>query len=335
MYFLMAAVALASCSNNEIPVTETVNGGVEIKVSTGIQADGLLTRTPLEGTSFAADNTLPAKVMTTATSSDYKAATLLHDGTMLFQGATEASFATPQYYPADGSTVYFCGLFPATGWTAAAATGVYEFDGKTDVMAAKEIDGSKTDKTSKFLTFNHMLTKLIIKAQAEDGMNMAEIVKKWGNITGISFTTAPNNKVTVDLKNGTAAPTTAFAAGVTAVDFYQASGTAVPYNYTDDKFAAIAVPAFPTTPAEANTIAYSLTTPYVFGAGVTEVDLKFNITTEHGDPAVATAKLSGTADSNTQGKYCIVTLTFKLSEIKAAATITDWVDGGSASGDVE
>lgn len=343
MCFWVVAAMMASCTNSELPVNEETSGQVEIKMSTGIQADGNITRTPLEGATFAADNALPAKVMMTGTAGKYTmnddAKKLFYDGKMTFKGADLTSFApAKQYYPANGDAVYFCGLFPSTDpdtWTVESdgASASYTFDGKTDVMVAKQITGSKTNKDNKALEFKHVLTKLIVKAQAENDADMTEIVKKWGNITGIELKTTPNNKVKVDLVNGTADPTAAgIFSGGTATVFYGASGTATPYTYTDDTFASIAIPAFSATP---DVIAYSLTAPFVYSDAT--LDLTFDITTEKGGKiAGVVAKLSkASTETNTQGLYCIVTFTFKLSEVQATATIKDWEPGGTADGTVQ
>ena len=44
------------------------------------------------------------------------------------------------------------------------------------------------------------------------------------------------------------------------------------------------------------------------------------------------SELSGT---NTMGQAFAVTLTFKATQIEAKATVTDWVNGGTASGDIQ
>lgn len=300
-----------------------------------------VTRAPLQGSNAPV---MTARVLLSGTSGAYTVSTdatnRFYDGTMEFNGGSEVGFtAEKQYYPSDGSPVYVCGVYPAEGWAAVSetSTAAYTFDGKTDVMAAAEQSTSKSDGQGtpayKTLAFNHLLTNLIIKAGVDvsSGAPAADKIQAlWGNITSISLTeaggTAPNNKVTVVLKDATAATASAFS-GATAVGFYKASGSAYPYTFADEAFASMAIP------ASATVVAYSLIAPVVAKGGA-NADFKLLVkTANQADGIVVPLSLSTAGD--TQGKYCEVTLTFKATEINAKATIANWTAGGTASGSLQ
>jgi len=209
---VLALLTLASCSKSELanrPVVE--NDMVEIMATS--KALTIETRAPFEG-QIASDNKLSAVVLASATTADYT--TRYCDGVMEFtDNTTAASFDTPQYYPVSDATIYLCALYPTAlaDWKDIATTAKYTFDGKTDVMAAAEVSGKKSTamaNTVPAFTFNHLLTKLVVKVKAEN--EAAQNV--WGDITGISLVKANNGDVfdtaEVTLATGAAATGTAF-----------------------------------------------------------------------------------------------------------------------------
>ena len=331
---LLAVVAMASCSKNE-PVTgsDVPTDGVEIMAKS--VARTIETKAPFEG-EIGDNGSLTARVLVSATSGNYT--TTYKDDNMTFadNGTTQVGFATPAYYPADGSMLYLCGLYPADqNWQNPTTSADYIFDGKTDIMAAAEVSSSKTEAqagTYPVLAFKHLLTKLVVKAVAAD----QAAIDAWGNVTEIVLTqaggAAPYTKATVTLADGTAATGTAFATTAASFPFYTiTSGT-----YDDVAFTGQTC-ALATTAAD---IAYSMVAPVTAtGTG----DFKLKITTQKGSETAleneVTIDLKDTASSaftgDTQNKSFVITLTFKATEIQAKATVGAWEEGGSAGAEIQ
>lgn len=337
---VLALLTLASCSKSELanrPVVE--NDMVEIMATS--KALTIETRAPFEG-QIASDNTLTAVVLGSTTTADYT--TRYCDGEMTFtdDNTTAASFATPQYYPVSDAPIYLCALYPTAlaDWKDIATKAKYTFDGKTDVMAAAEVSGKKSTAmagTVPSFTFNHLLTKLIVKVKADGDA----AVGVWGDITGISLVKANNGDVfdtaEVTLATGAATTGTAFSnAAADGMAFYRIDATATPAytdNAVDDADNKIAL----TTTAEE--AAYSLVAPIIAENGVKHFALKVDtklgetVTTREVSFDLYKAKVGeedpAVFSGDTQGKAFEITLTFKATEIVATATVTDWVKGGN------
>lgn len=334
---VLALLTLASCSKSELanrPVVE--NDMVEIMATS--KALTIETRAPFEG-SIASDNTLTAVVLGSTTTADYT--TRYCDGTITFADDTNAKGfdTTPKYYPVSDATVYFCALYPTAlaDWKDIATTAKYTFDGKTDVMAAAEVSGKKSTAmagTVPSFTFNHLLTKLIVKVKADGDA----AVGVWGDITGISLVKANNGDVfdtaEVTLATGAAATGTAFSnAAADGMAFYRIDAAAYTDNAVDDADNKIAL----TTTAEE--AAYSLVAPIIAENGVKHFALKVDtklgetVTTKEVSFDLYKAKVGeedpAVFSGDTQGKAFEITLTFKATEIVATATVTDWVKGGN------
>lgn len=337
---VLALLTLASCSKSELanrPVVE--NDMVEIMATS--KALTIETRAPFEG-QIASDNTLTAVVLGSTTTADYT--TRYCDGEMTFtdDNTTAASFATPQYYPVSDAPIYLCALYPTAlaDWKDIATKAKYTFDGKTDVMAAAEVSGKKSTAmagTVPSFTFNHLLTKLIVKVKADGDA----AVGVWGDITGISLVKANNGDVfdtaEVTLATGAATTGTAFSnAAADGMAFYRIDATATPAytdNAVDDADNKIAL----TTMAEE--AAYSLVAPIIAENGVKHFALKVDtklgetVTTREVSFDLYKAKVGeedpAVFSGDTQGKAFEITLTFKATEIVATATVTDWVKGGN------
>lgn len=334
---VLALLTLASCSKSELanrPVVE--NDMVEIMATS--KALTIETRAPFEG-QIASDNILTAVVLGSTTTADYT--TRYCDGTITFADDTNAKGfdTTPKYYPVSDATVYFCALYPTAlaDWKNIATTAKYTFDGKTDVMAAAEVSGKKSTAmagTVPSFTFNHLLTKLIVKVKAHD--EAAQNV--WGDITGISLVKANNGDVfdtaEVTLATGAAATGTAFSnATADGMAFYRIDAAAYTDNAVDDADNKIVL----TT--DAVEAAYSLVAPIIAENGVKHFALKVDtklgetVTTKEVSFDLYKAKVGeedpAVFSGDTQGKAFEITLTFKATEIVATATVTDWVKGGN------
>lgn len=343
---VLALLTLASCSKSELanrPVVE--NDMVEIMATS--KALTIETRAPFEG-QIASDNTLTAVVLGSTSTGDYTETTPRYcDGEMTFtdDNTTAVSFATPQYYPVSDATIYLCALYPTAlaDWKDIATTAKYTFDGKTDVMAAAEVNGKKSTAmagTVPSFEFKHLLTKLVVKVKAEN--EAAQNV--WGDITGITLVKAMNDAVfdtaEVTLATGAAATGTAFSNPATdGMAFYRIDAAAYTDNAVDDADNKIAL----TTTAEE--VAYSLVAPITAENGVKHftlsVDTKLGetVTTREVSFDLYKAKVGeedpAVFSGDTQGKAFEVTLTFKATEIVAKATVTDWVKGGNSEVEIQ
>lgn len=325
----LAVAAMASCSKNE-PITD--GGAVEILASS--VARSIETRAPFEGT-ITDGTSLKARVLVSAADGDYT--TRYHDGNITFTNSGAAGFETPAYYPVSGSTLYLCGLYPADNWQNPTTSAEYTFDGKTDIMAAAQKSSSKSNAqggSHPQLEFKHLLTKLVIKAEADD----AAAITSWGNITEISLiqagTSSPYTKATVTLKDGIAATGTAFSTTQDSFPFYTITDGS---TFNDTPFAAQTV----AITEEGANVAYSLVAPIsATGSGDFKIRIKTKNQTEAEQTNEATINLKGTDgleafSGDTQGKSFVITLTFKATEIKATATVAAWENGGEAGADIQ
>ena len=343
---VLALLTLASCSKSELanrPVVE--NDMVEIMATS--KALTIETRAPFEG-QIASDNTLTAVVLGSTSTGDYTETTPRYcDGEMTFtdDNTTAVSFATPQYYPVSDATIYLCALYPTAlaDWKDIATTAKYTFDGKTDVMAAAEVNGKKSTAmagTVPSFEFKHLLTKLVVKVKAEN--EAAQNV--WGDITGITLVKAMNGDVfdTAEVTLATGAATTGTAFSNPATDgmaFYRIDAAAYTDNAVDDADNKIAL----TTTAEE--VAYSLVAPITAENGVKHFTLSVDttlgetVTTKEVSFDLYKAKVGeedpAVFSGDTQGKAFEVTLTFKATEIVAKATVTDWVKGGNSEVEIQ
>lgn len=340
LFSLLALAAMVGCSKSEL--TSRPDGSrdenVEIKVKS--VARSIETRAPFEG-EIAEANKLTARVLVSKTESDYT--TPYHSGDMTFadNGTTYVGFdgENKAYYPADGSTLYLCGLYPAdVSWTGITTEANYVFDGKTDLMAAAQQSSSKADVqggTHPTLTFKHLLTKLVVEIVAE---NQAAI-DTWGDVTEITLSAAAGanvfNKATVTLSDGTAPTATAFSQqAVNGLPFYTITDGA----YGDTAFTA---QTYTLTTPDPVAAAYSLVTP-ITATGTN--DYKIKVTTKKGAEAALTNEVAiglkkkdadAAFEGDTQGKAFTITLTFKATDIDAAAKVTAWEDGGSSDVEIQ
>lgn len=305
---LIAVSALAACSKEP---GGTADGRVEIKLAS--KALTVSTKTPFDGT-IGTDNPLLAFVPVTAgAEGDYTTPLDGSHGYMKFtdNGTSAVGFVTkdgstpaPKYYPADGSKVYLCGLFPHDAWsenpeTTASAT----IDGKSDLMSAPQIATTKVDVqqggTPETLEFKHLLTRLNIEMTADD----AVALESWGDVTGLTLVKVgkdiPANSAAVTLSVGEAS-----FSGEAPTQCYTLSDAAItadaPVSLSSDK----------QNPAEA----YVLCEPVDAEANDTDYTLSVT-TTKNTTPYEIPLELVFDADftgdkSDTAGQSFTVTLTF-------------------------
>ncbi|MCM1249812.1 MAG: fimbrillin family protein [Alistipes sp.] len=351
-FSLLAVAAMASCSKSELserPVVCPEASDVEILASSN--AKGITTRTPFENP-ISATNLFTAQVLVSLTSGDYSTLWNDADDQMEFTNSTDSiGFkTTASYYPADGSTVYLSGFYPSTGWTESPdgkrSYVNYSIDGKTDVMAAKEVSGDKAkaqdeDELAPKLEFEHLLTQLVVKVEAAD----SAAYKAWGEITDMYLIKAAGHTTNeraifpqVRVTPGTAATTCRVdddanyltslpcfgidaTDGATDIEFGKdASDAAAPVKLPvlEDDEEPVAVAYTLVTPVTATEKHYTLVikTKNHTNEYVIPVTLK----TADATPAVFTAATTGYAFD--------VVLTFSATEILAKATVADWKEGG-------
>lgn len=334
---MMAVAALASCAkeegntpapvdNNEITlVSNTVNAMTKAPVATG----GL---------------TGIAKVLASETSGNYSTlyAGRTEQNTYInFAGAsTEKGFVenngttlAPAYYKDATSPVYLFGFYPSS-WSLSSGSYTCTFDGKTDVMFAPEISVRKsTEVSGRTMTFQHLLTKLDVKAKLSEGT-----ADSWGKITSITLEAADNQ---VAIAN-TALPTNAD----TRTGFNYSGSVSIPFyvwetggNYTDN---AISNADMPTNDTEIN-VAYTLCAP-VDADGNTGSEYTLHIVTSNGgthnvDINLLQSDNSTNFTGSTSGYQFTIILNFQSTEITATATVAEWKDGGeteaTVSGDTQ
>ena len=321
---LAAVAALASCATNENDTPVLGNDDpVEIKV--GYASLEATTKAPFEGV-ISAGKPLIARVIASATQNNYSTLLTTNDHYMTFvtnavddAGEPVGFQPTAVYFPTSG-VAYLCGLYPQTGWTVGETNATIKFNGTTDVMAAQQVTATKGNNAP-VLAFNHLLTKLHISVKAAD----QGAIGAWTNITKIELTKAEGNtpagEVSVALTTGLGDFSAATSDAV--VTCLKWNGTA----YEDNAFTGPV-----TLTEELQDVAYVLCEP-VNPDGTADYQLQVTA----GD-VVRTVDIDVDDEldvASTAGYYIDVELTFKGTAITAKATVKDWVDGGTATGEVQ
>ena len=303
-YCIVATALLCSCSKE--PVESFAEGdptspilpdaGVAATVETKADLSGVVS-----GTSFPANTTKVFSVVgykgtaapTTDWSSPYIANIAVNSG-----ASSALSFATSQYYPANGDKVFFYAYSPASG-TYTAGSGsttpkvAWTITGSQDIMAAQVTTGiakvSSGTQTQPTFAFTHKLKqvkfKVVKDASFEDNIKLTSL-----KIIGAK------TAATMDLSTG-------------AVSWGSTTGDLTVYNNTTGQ-------------------ALTTTAASVGSAQMFEPGASFKVRAIAGGVtyADATVTLSGT-NAGQAGVSHEVTLTFKRSGIVPTATITNWTTG--------
>ncbi len=353
-FSLLAVAAMASCSKSELAIRPEAVSDVEIMAKSNalsIDADAS-SRAPFEGTIDNTNgNSLTAQVLASKTSGNYSTlyndpnATPAMSDKMIFNdnGTTEVGFDTkPAYFPADGSKIYLMGFYPYTGWTKRQNDDnndchTFTITGKEDLMVAAEKGTDKAEAqngTFPTLEFKHLLTKLDITLVAED----RAAIDAWGAVTDIYLSKALNanikDRVWVKYADATV-DFTVLNVPTDSLTCYMMDATSGTATATDNAFSKQSV-ALTTTAAHA---AYVLATPVV-ATGTNDYTLGV-MTANHTEPFMVKVNLKDIANAtqaftgDTAGKAFAVTLTFKATQIEAKATVTEWVDGGTADEEIQ
>ena len=307
---LAATVLLCSCSKEDSaesfaggdPTSPILpDAGVAATVETKADLSGVVS-----GTTFPANTTKVFSVVgysgtaapTTDWSSPYIANIAVNSGT-----SSALSFATAQYYPANGDKVYFYAYSPVSGATYTAGTSstaptvAWTITGQQDIMAAQVTDGIAknpvlANQQQPAFAFTHLLKQ--VKFKVVKNASFEENVK----LTSLKIIGA-KTAATLSLSTG-------------AVTWGSTTGDLTAYDDATGQTITATATALGTNGS-----------PVMFEPGASFTVQAFAGGVQY---ANATVTLSG----GTAGNSYEVTLTFKRNEIVPTATITDWttVDGG-------
>lgn len=269
------------------------------------------------------------------------------------QGSSGAYTADP---------VYFVAMHPLTDWsTTDGKKAVFRFTGCEDLMFAKQVEGAydigaqnQEVTNSPTLVFKHLLTRISVKMgiQLGEDENLMDVQNAWGDVTGLKiqaynrtgdFLEGPNT-VTIDLAQGSSFD---YSTGLT-FSYRNSEGNEVSSLGTDMQFYGIGTDeTFPqgdgfTLTDKITEVAYVMCAP----VDATAVDAAGNheyvitVTTENrGDQEVVLDLRESDAkmfSGSTRGKHFGVTLKFKKgSAIATVAEVSEWVNGGFGTGDIE
>ena len=305
-FCIVATALLCSCSKE--PVESFAEGdptspilpdaGVAATVETKADLSGAVS-----GKAFPANTAKVFSVVgykgtaapTTNWSSPYIANIAVNSG-----ASSTLSFATPQYYPVDGSKVYFYAYSPVSGATYTAGSGsvapkvAWTITGAQDIMAAQVTTGIAknpipANQQQPTFPFTHKLKqvkfKVVKEASFEDNIKLTSL-----KIIGAK------TAATMDLSTGT-------------VSWGSTTGDLNVYNNSTGQ-------------------ALTTTVASVGSAQMFEPGTSFKVRAIAGGVtyADATVTLAGT-NAGQAGVSHEVTLTFKRSGIVPKATITNWTTG--------
>ena len=176
MLFAMAgAMTLASCSNEEVNGNDTKNAQLQVV------ANIALPQTRAFDDQWNAGDQIGIYTLKAGTTDIDAADNLAYRNTLTEGSAANANFAPAgkaANLPDDGSKVDVVAYYP---YSATAAAGVVELDvQKQDNQAAIDLLGAKAEGVSAdapqaVLNFKHKLTKIYMKATAEDGSSLSDL----------------------------------------------------------------------------------------------------------------------------------------------------------------
>lgn len=349
---LTAAALIASCTKTEIydmPDGEGQGATIQAKSNhNGVTASA--TRKPFEG-AIASDNQLTARVLTFRAGAD---GDLWSNGTMTFADDGIVAYnagATRTKFGADLTETYGTyGFYPetATDWTVTGAakdvaTIAYTFTGKEDVMVAAEVGTLPTYKVATeytALTFDHQLTKLVIKINAKD----TDADTEWVTLDDVRL--IKTNGTADELKNTFTytfdGGTGAFSNPVASFAFFGYDAT---YKCIDDLYTVgtAANIVYEADPADLNPVAYSMVPPFAINGDGAAADTNYEVTLSVDATSVSGARTNievpvnltnPGASVSSKGYAYEITLTFDMNIIKAKATVTEWEAGDDSDDNI-
>lgn len=318
----LCMVALASCSKEESGITPAPDdtraaivptAGLNMSATPSVRA--ALPGGPVSGTTFPKGTedlfAVTAYKGTAAPSSDYSNA-YFDNQAVNSDSDGKLSFQNVQYYPADAEKLYFYAYSPVStsGFTAGTASAVptvaWTIDGQQDIMYANVVSGigkvsAGTTQPQPEFTFNHLLKQVRFKLVRGEGFGDGI------NATSVKITNC-RTQASLDLITG-ALTFTGDADQPIGLSGNYAIHTANNASEIDRGLL-----------CQAGETGLNIE---IVAAGVT---YKTSVTLTSSNPDI-TAGGAGVSH--------LVTLTFIGTQIIPTATITDWVDAGETSGEIE
>jgi hypothetical protein len=357
LLMLVAAAVWSGCSKNEIerPVIDDAN---EIKVSSSLVDVSASTRATYDALIPSDAAPLTALVLATTTTNNYSSLHAAGEMTFVGNNTTNpggtAYNKSPQvkgshFFPAGTADFYLSGLYPATGWstiddsnpdTPAITDGKLTFtlSGKEDVLYAMQQTTSKANIVGgnyAVLEFKHQLTLLKLSIYGDEDATTSNRTK----IKSITLTKANGNndvltQVTADLNAGTVTPLATGTSGT--LPFYKITAD----KTTDDEYTFTTGNEYVVTQTSADQ-AYVLAPPVTASdaAGTYEYTLQIAYL-DNSVVRPATVGIDLKNESNpftgfTAGRKFNITLEFKGGQIRANATVGDWIHIDGTTGEVE
>lgn len=307
---MFALAALTACTKAEDQPTITPDDAlVPITLSAGIDTM-TETKAPISGEKFGAGSDVFRVLAYQApkpTAPDWSATPYFSGITVNSDAAGDLTFAQKQHYPSNGDNIYFYawttpGASEVTAGTSTEAPKVtYTITGDEDIMSAQAIEEGYNKDQSKqpAFAFTHKLMQVAFAVKSDASFESGKT-----NVTKIEIlavnTTMDMNLITGELSN--------YSTPLALSAYDDGTGVAI----TDA----------------------STTIP---GSIMFEPVKTFNIkvTTTGGDAFVYNSIGVTLSDAGVAGNSYLVTLTFKRTDIVPTASITDWISGGTGSGDVQ
>lgn len=268
----------------------------------------------------------------------------------------DITFATPQFYLANGYYTRLVGWAPSvaadsegntfagTASTFASGTVACPIDGETDIMLSQVLEGNK-EAANRFsaadpFVFGHLLTQIKVSAYAADEAGKTQ----WGQITGIKVKGEADKECRIVLPGTDAgAITYSLQSGKTGGDL-----SLIFKKAADDS--AISTPLTLYYNGESGAPAdykqecgYAMFAPIAAASGKATVTLLVSTTGGPDGHAVTDCEVPVTvtsADGFKAGTAYGITLKFSAQEIELSGTITEWndydwsTDGGGFNGEI-
>lgn len=312
IFSMLAMAAMVSCSNEGDPINEVnppVDGEkVEIKINAGVV--GVETKAPVTAwdTNTGTEVQFAMGTSTGSYSADWYATITGTGGTIQFKEDDAYAENKSYYYDQDGTvSTFLIGFYPKATRTNNNVVYTIPAAGSDDIMVSDEQSGNKVT-TMPELTFSHLLTQLKFKVAAKTGFPADYVVKS-------IILKGTKRTATLDLSVKTLI-FTSLAEGddITVLS----NGTISIATTAEDAGEPIMV-----QPEQTMTLDIVAGLSGNSNADRTYTDIAFKTAGENSQEEAAKA-----------GKAYTVALSFSDKEVVATASLTEWDNTGTGSGDV-